>query len=557
MQHRSLGALGPSVASFRTALADRDLARLLGAWLSVMAGRSAFLVVTLVIAYELGGAPAVGLMGLVRYLIPMLLAPLAGLPTARWRPDLVLVTTNAIRTFAVAIAALTIALDAPIALLFLAIALEAAAGAFTRPLHAALLPCVARTPEELVAANVTSSAAEGLGTFVGPAIAGFLLVVSGPLGATLAVLAIYAIGLVPIARLAVHVPRRSDGSVRAATAQIVAGARAAARFAGPRLILVAVAAQTFVRGLLTVLTVVAAIELLGMGDGGVGALTAAIGIGGLIGAIGAITLAGRPRMTPAMTVGLVGWGLPIAVIGLVATPAVALAAMVAIGISNSILDVAAFTLAQRTTPNESRVAFLGLIDTAANGGVAAGGVAAPFLIEWVGISAALVVAGAILPVTAALLWPFLRRVPEDGHVDQRCTALLRGVPLFTPLSLATLEHLAGSMEPASFAAGEAIMREGEHGDRYVIVERGAAVVSQGGTEVRTLGHGDAVGEIALLRDVPRTATVVATAPVDAFVLDRDSFLEAVTGTPRSLVVATDVVSAHLGRDAGSQAETAG
>lgn len=557
MQHRALGVLKPAVASFRTALADRDLARLLGAWLSIMAGKNAFLVVNLVIAYDLGGAPAVGFMGLVRYLTPTLIAPFSGLPTARWRPDRVLVATHALRILGVAIAALAIAVDAPLVMLYLAIALEAGAGALTRPLHSALLPCVARTPEELVAANVTSSAAEGLGTFLGPALAGYLLVAAGPLEATLAVLAIYAIGLVPIARLRVPVVGRPDGSFRAATAQIAAGVRAAATFAGPRLILIAVATQTFVRGLLTVLTVVAAIELLGMGEAGVGALNAAMGIGGLLGALAAITLAGRPRMTPAMTLGLVGWGLPIVVIGLAASPTVALAAMVAVGISNSILDVAAFTLAQRTTPNEARVAFLGLIDTAANGGVAAGGLVAPFLIQGLGINAALVVTGAILPVTATLLWPFLRRVPEDGHVDQRCTALLRGVPLFAPLSLATLEHLAGSMEPITFAAGETIMREGDRGDRFVILETGAARVSQGGTEVRNLGHGEGVGEIALLRDVPRTATVVATAPIEGFVLDRESFLEAVTGSPRSLVAATDVVARHLGRDAGAGADAAG
>jgi hypothetical protein len=555
MQSRSRGPFGESLAALRTALADRDLARLLAAWLSIMAGKWAFLVGNLVIAYDAGGAVAVGIMGLARYVTPTIVAPLSGIPTARWPPVRVLVSVNAVRTGAVALAALVVAADLPFELLCLAIALEAGVGALTRPLHMSLLPSVSRTPEELVAANVSSSAAEGLGTFLGPAIAGAMLALSGPLAATLVVLVIYALGLIPIA--SVHIPPvgKGDGSLRAVRAQVVAGLRTARDSAGPRLILIALGMQTMVRGILVTLTVVASIELLGMGEPGVGVLNAAMGIGGLLGAVVAISLSGRARLFPAFALALAGWGAPIAIIGLVGAPVVALGAMVLVGTANAVLDVAGFTLAQRTTPNRNRVAFLGLFVSVANGGVAIGGLLAPILLVSLGTLGALVAAGVILPVTTLVLWPFFRRVDETGTVDLRRVALVRGVPLFAPLSLATVEHLAESLVPTTFAAGGWLMREGEVGDRFVIVEAGEVEVLQGGVALRHLGPGEGIGEIALVHDIPRTASVRAVGAVTAWALDRESFLTAITGTAASLRRATSLADERRNLDAPGVATT--
>ncbi len=443
------GVISPALAALRTAVTDPDIARIELSWLAVNTGKWAFLVTNLVIAYEAGGAAAVGILGLARYLTPTLIAPFAGLPTARWSSDRVLVATNIARAFAVVLSVLVIASGAPIELLVLTVALEAGFGAFTRPLTMAILPSVARTPGQLVGANVTASAAEGLGTFLGPLIGGVLLATSGPMTATLAVVVIYVLGVVALTGLHVGVVGRSDGSVHAVLAQLMAGIRTVAALPGPRLVVTGIAFQTFVRGLLTVLTVVAAIELLGMGEPGVGALNAAMGAGGIIGAVLAITLAGRPQLAPAFGIALAAWGAPIAVIGIVAVPAVALTAMVVIGTANALLDVAAFTLAQRTAPNASRVAVMGLIDSVANAGVALGGILAPVLIAVLGVEGALIATGLILPVVAVALWPGLRRVDEGTVGASVQTGLLRGVPLFAPLSLATVEYLAGELRPVA------------------------------------------------------------------------------------------------------------
>jgi MFS family permease len=537
-----------AIAALRTTLEDASLRALTISWFAVVAGKWAFLVTTLVAAYQVGGTVAVGLLGVARFLPPTLISPFAGLPTVRWRPEVVLRSANAIRAVAIVAAAVVVALGLPIQFLFLVVAVEAGVGSFSRPLHMALLPAVARTPRQLIAANVTSSAAEGLGTFIGPALAGLLLVASGPLGAILAVLAIYVVGVVAIARLYVPAVGRSDTTARAVLAQLSSGVGALAALPGPRLIVLGLGLQTMVRGLLTVMVVVAAIDLLGMGDPGVGALNAAMGLGGLVGAAAAITLAGRERLSPAFNLSLAGWGAPIAVIGIVVDPTIALLAMVAIGVSNAFIDVSGFTLIQRMTPNASRIAVLGLLDSVANGGVVLGGILAPFLIEGVGIRAALIVGGLVLPVASILIAPALRRTDEGGVADPGRVELIRGDPLLAPLSLATVEHLAAVLEPLEFADGDWLMREGEPGDQYVLIETGSVEVSQAGVPVRTLGPGSGVGEIALIQDVPRTASVRAVGPVTAFGLARAAFLEAVVGHATSRAAAASRVEEHLAAD---------
>ncbi|CAN5555452.1 hypothetical protein BH20CHL7_BH20CHL7_13150 [soil metagenome] len=543
--------LGPAVAALRLTARDPDLGRLLFAWFAVNAGKWAFLVANLVMAYEAGGAIAVGILSLFRFLVPTIIAPLAGLPTVHWRPEMVLRATNAARMVAIALAIPIVAAGLPIELLYLIVALEAGIGAFSRPLHMALLPAVSRTPGQLVGANVASSAAEGLGTFLGPALASVLLVATGPFGATIAVFAIYALGVAAIAGVNVPAVGRSAASARGVMRQMSTGVRALARFPGPRWVVLDLGVQTFVRGLLTVLVVFASIEILRMGDPGVGTLNAAMGFGAIVGAAVAIVLAGRDRLVPAFVLALAGWGAPIVLIGLIPVPAVAVLAMMAVGVSNALLDVSGFTLIQRLTPNESRVGVLGLVDSVANGGVALGGIVAPLLIEGLGIRGALIVAGAILPIAAIVTWPLLRRVDEGGSAGARRVELVRADPLFAPLSLSTVEYIASSLRPVEFADGAWLMREGEPGDDYVLVTTGTIEVSQAGRVIRTLGEGAGVGEIALLRDVPRTASVRAVGSVAAFCLGRAPFLEAVTGHQAVHEAALGAANDRLGADATS------
>jgi MFS family permease len=227
---------------------------------------------------------------------------------------------------------------------------------------------------------------------------------------------------------------------------------------------------------------------------------------------------------------------------------VAVAALIGVGVSNAVLDVAGFTLVQRMAPNAARVAVLGLIDGVANAGPALGGLVAPALVAGIGIQGALIASGMILPFAAFLAWSRLQRLDEGGPAAVHRLELLRGQPLFTPLSLATIEHLASRLVPIHAEAGTWLMREGDPGDRYLLIDAGECELSRFGQIIGTLGPGDGVGEIALLHDVPRTASLRATTPIEAFSLDRDAFLEAVTGHPVSHAAARTVADARLAAD---------
>jgi cyclic nucleotide-binding protein/MFS transporter len=525
-----LGAVvGPAAASIRMTIEDGDLRRLLAAWFASNAGKWAFVVVTWVLAFDAGGAWAVGILGLAQFVPRMVVAPFAGIPTARWRPESVLRAALVVRVVATLAAATVIAADLSLAALYLVVVIEAGAAAFNRPVYLALLPAVARTPAQLVGANVASSAAENLGAFAGPAIVGLLLALSGPLGATLAIAATYGLAVASIAKLEVPLVGRAHPDARAIAGQLLDAVRIAAGDVGPRIVFIGVAFQTVVRGMLGVLIVVVSLELLGLGDAGVGTLTAAIGLGGLFGAAIATLMASGVRLGNAFVASLAAWGLPILVIGLVVDPVIALLAILVVGMSNAVFDVSVDTLLQRTVPHTRQVAVIGLLELVISGGMALGGLLAPVLIGRFGIETALIATGGFLPLVALASWPTIRRVDESGLTDPHRIDRIRGEPMFAPLSLATVEHLASRLELVRFDDGDYVIRQGDPGRTFFLIDEGSAEVSRDGQALRILGPGAGFGEIALLDDVPRTASVRAIGPVAAFSIDRDEFLEAVTG----------------------------
>ena len=535
--------LGLTPEVIRAALKDPDLRRLQASWMAVNAGMWAYLVTNLVVAYGVGGAAATGLLGVASFLAPTVVSPFAGIPSARWRPERVLAAVTGLRVLAVALTVGLVAFDGPIYLLVPLVLLESGAGAIGRSLQIALQPLLARSPAELVAANVAAGTAEGLGTFAGPAVSAVLLAVAGPVGAYLGVLAIYALAVASIAGM--HVPPTRPGQVPSVRRELVAGIRAGLLHRGPALILTGFWVQAGVRAALIVLTVVASIELLGMGDSGAGLLNAAFGAGGVIGAIGAVALAGRTRIAPWFSAALASWGVPVVVLGLIVSPAVAIALMFLVGASNAVLDVAGFTLLQRAVPNATRVAVMGLLISGAGATMAIGGFVAPILVDGLGIEGALVATGAILPVLAVLTWPGIRNADRAVVVDTARLTRIRADPLFAPLSMAMIEQLAGQLVPVTFEAGTELIWEGERGDRYYLIERGRVVVSQAGQPMREQGPGESVGEIALLYDVPRTASVRSLEPVDVLTLSRDDFLDTLCGQTTSRLIADTVAMERL------------
>jgi hypothetical protein len=324
---------------------------------------------------------------------------------------------------------------------------------------------------------------------------------------------------------------------------LMSGFRTIARAPRARLVIGLVVAQAFVRGFLNVLIVVVVFRVLDGSAADVGYLTAAIGVGGLLGAVGAMTLEGR-RLAIKFGLSLVFWGLPLILIAPRPDFAVTVVLLAIVGAANSVEDVAVFTLLQRLVPDDILTRVLGVLWGLAMGAVAVGSIAAPALVEVIGPRAAFLVVGAILPLLALLTYSRLAEI-DRAVAPAAELGLIRAVPMFAPLSIAAKERVAASLVPVSVPAGGVVIRAGDAGDRFYIVGSGALEIA-GGQNVNAY-EGDYFGEIALLRDVPRTATVTATADSDLYALERDDFLAAVTGYPAARDAGEEVVEARLAR----------
>jgi hypothetical protein len=290
--------------------------------------------------------------------------------------------------------------------------------------------------------------------------------------------------------------------------------------------------------------VVASIDLLGMGQSGMGLLSAALGFGGLIGAIFALSSTRPERLVRTEAAGLVFWGLPIAVIGVLPFPAVALAAMVIIGVANATYDVALFTIFQRASTNDERAPVLSVLEGVIGLGVISGSLLAPVLLLAFGTLGALLVGGAILPIIAGVIYWRIGHAPGITIVDEQLVVLLRRVPAFAELPLTAVERLVAGLVPVAGPAGTAFMTQGDAGDRFVVIATGEVEVLVDGRPINRLGPGAGVGEIALLRRTPRTATVRAVTDVTGYSVDASTFCAAVAG-PAAAAVTERMAHANL------------
>jgi MFS family permease len=543
--------LGLVVSALGSAFRNENVRRVQLAWGAAIAAEWAHFVALGVFAYEHGGTSAVGVAGFVRLFPAAVLAPFAASLGDRFRRERFLLAMALVGSGALAASAAASFADERV-LVFVFAALIGISSTLIRPALQALLPSLVRTPEELIAANGATSTVESVGTLAGPLFAAVLV--------SLADVAVVFIGgagmlLVAAALLArVRVEGRINLTAAAenqtARQMIGAGFQAIARAPRPRLLVGLAVAQAFVRGCLNVLIVVAVFRVLDGGAAEVGYLTAAIGVGGLIGALGAMTLGGR-RLAVPFGLALVFWGVPIALIGPRPYFAAALFLLAIVGAANSVEDVAVFTLLQRIVPDDILTRVFGVLWGVAMGAVAIGSIAAPALVEAVGPRAAFVVVGMILPLLT--LATYRRLLEMDRAVAPAPELeLIERVPMFVPLSIAMKERVAARLDPVSVSAGELVIRAGDAGDRFYIVADGELDIDAGGLHAAA-HEGDYFGEIALLRDVPRTANVKAAVDSQLYALQRDDFLAAVTGHSAAHAAGQEVAETRLAR-VGQQRE---
>ncbi|HEX5730254.1 MFS transporter [Microbacterium sp.] len=538
----SRSRLAEAAAAFTSNWRNPNLRRAQLSFLGAWTAEWAFTVALGIVAYNDGGALALGLVGLLRMLPSALLAPLLSPFADRGRRERVLVVVSTLRGLATAIAAVTVALAGPVIVVYALAVLSTIAATLFRPAHSALLPTLCRTGHELASANVVRGLLDSVATLVGPLLAAVLLAFTD----VSVVFAVAAASSFWAALLLLRV--RYDAPPRPAAArrphllkEAVEGVRAVARSRDLLLILGLAAAQSLTRGALTVFSVVVAIELLGTGDPGVGALMAAVGVGAVAGSLGASLLVGTGRLGAWFAVGVGLWGLPIALVGVFPQEAAALFLLAFVGVGNALIDVAGFTLIGRLAPDAVLARVFGVLESLVAVSIGLGAILASAVIEWLGVEAALISIGLVCPVLAVASWWRLRRLDRSVDLLDLDIGLLQQVPMFHPLPLPAIEQLARGLEPMEVPAGRAVITQGDIGDRYYVIESGEADVVGDGSVVATLGPGEGFGEIALLRRTRRTATVVARTALGLRALGSDRFISVVLGyTPSAQAAAAGV-----------------
>ncbi|MEP7040940.1 MAG: MFS transporter [Chloroflexota bacterium] len=537
--------LATATEALRRVLVNPDIRRALVAWMLGYAADWSWLVALWVYAYQTSGVVAVGVLGLARTLPAALLSPALSTITDRLPRHRVLLAIHTGRAALVGIAALAIVGGLPPLVVYAIAPLDGLLAVLHRPTHMPLMPALARSPEELVATNVASSTFEGIGTLVGPALGGLLVAyASAGWGFTVPAL-IFATAALSVSGITAPQALRREVVHVGLMDTFFGGLSALVHHPRAGLVVGLFWAQIIVRGLLNVLLVVAAVELLGLGEQGVGYLNSAMGAGGFIGVLATVSLVSRRKMALPFAIGLVLWGTPILLMGVVPIAPAALLFLAILGLGNAVLDIAGFTIMQRNVPNAVRGRVFGVFESGVMLGTGIGSALAPLLLAVFGIRGALIATGLILPTLAVLTWRWIAQSDADAVIPERELELLRGVPILAPLPMTILEQVAGDLVHVSFADGDAIIREGDMGDRFYILASGRTSVTSHGESRPTLGPGDSFGEIALVRNVPRTASVVAIGSVEALALDRDAFGLAVSGDLRSQRVAEDVADHRL------------
>jgi hypothetical protein len=215
------------------------------------------------------------------------------------------------------------------------------------------------------------------------------------------------------------------------------------------------------------------------------------------------------------------------------------------GAGHSLLAVAARTLLQRSVPAQLIGRIFGILEGFTMAGFALGALLVPALVHLGGSRLAVLGVAAVLPLAALAGGRAVLRLDAETPVPVVEIALLRSLPLFAELPAPAIEGLAAALTPVQLRAGAVLIRQGDLGGSYYAIAEGELDVLQDGQFLRRCGRGEGVGEIALLRAIPRTATVIARTAATVYELDREPFLTAVLGHAPTLRQADRIADARL------------
>ena len=552
--------------SLKSVFVNRNLRRMQLAFAGSLIGNWAYATAVSVWAYGVGGAKAVGIYMTIRFAVMALATPFVSTFADKYSRKLVMIYSDLYCAVMVTMATLCLYAGTPALPVFVLAILTSFGGSSFRAAQGAITPQLANTTEELTASNGTASTLESLAIFVGPAIAAGLLAVADVeivflLNVASFLWSMYMVSGIRvdkaekqaeeeaepeslggvIVEAAEEVEKEAEGFL----AETSAGFRSIWRDKNLLLTVVEGSAQTVIAGATAVFPLVMAVEILHTGAKGVGLLDSALGLAAILGGVYAIARASKHKLGQDLIVGVFLWSFPLILVTIWPTPVMAFVAMAFLGFANPLVDVNVFTIIQRLTPDAVLGRVFGAFETCLIGSMALGSAITPVMLNLWGLRTTLAILGISIGVIALLGYAPMRRM------DQRLEApkglpLLRAIPMFGPLNPVTLDALARALVRVEVAAGDVVVHEGDESDRFYVIESGLVqVTAADGHVLREEGPADYFGEIGLLRDVPRTATITALEGTVLLALPREEFLDAVTGQGEARRMAEDVVVRRL------------
>jgi MFS family permease len=533
--------------AFRALAGNRPLRRVVEGYALFTLAEYSVWIAMLVYAYSRGGATVAGAVALAQLVPGALLAPVFAALADRRSPVILLAGGYLMQAAGMGATAAAIAGGVPLAAYAAAVVASTAVTA-TRPAQSTLIPSLAATPDQLTAANVVVSWVEALGIAAAGSLTGLLIWSAGVATVFGVCAALGAVAALLVFRLQIPVLAAPEEDAPPVAATLGASMRLAVRQPRLRLMLALLTAEAAVVGALDLLFVILAITVLGRPQAWAGYLNSAYGLGAVLAAAVSVLLVGRRLGVPILAAALLLSGALAALaagIGLAGTVALLTVA----GASRALLDVASRSLLQRSVPAQSLGQVFGLLEGLTMAGLALGAVLVPLLVHLGGSRLALLGVAAVLPLAAAVGGRALFGLDAQAPVPVVQIALLRSIPLFAELPAPALEGLAAALTPADLPAGAALIRQGEQGDTYYAIAAGQFDVLQDGRFLRRCGRGEGVGEIALLRAVPRTASVIARTDATTYRLAREAFLTAVLGHAATQRHVDTLIDARLAADA--------
>ena len=558
----------------RAALTNGRLVRLLGAYVGSVIGEWALWVAILVYAYEAGGSTLAGATS-VGLLIPAaVVAPFAGHAADGAKPGRVLFLVYVVEAASLTGAALLALVGAPAFAVIILVGVAVTGITFIRPSIAVVVPGLVASPGDLVAANLLTGNADSVSVLAGPLLASALLVADGPALVFAACAGVNVIGAVLTCRLGgrsvadreampsatiapadpptrasahakkTHAKKTQAKKTRAKKrilasriAPLLDATRTMASQRGSLPLLAVLGGLYALDGALDLLVVDLAFTVLDLGESGSGVLSALVGVGAVAGGAASVMIVGRRQLSIVM----------IACLGVIAASMITLGASTVMvttllvlpiaGIARSLLDVSGRMLLQRCAPQDALASVFAILEVLSGVGMLFGSVMVQVLIAQGGARAALIGIAIFFVLATLVTAPGLRHVEEHADAPVVQIRLLRDTSLFGSLPGPVLESLARGSEMIDFARDTTIIRQDEPGHHYFVIARGTVEVRVDGARVRNIGRPAGFGEIALLANLPRTATVTTIEPVSVLAIERTQFLAAVTGNDAAARIA--------------------